>query len=120
MLQRCDNPKQISYKNYGAKGIKICDRWRTFENFKEDMGAIPEGMTLERINNLENYEPSNCKWASTFDQANNTSRSKFITYRGETKTISQFSKKYNIPYARLQYRIAHKWQIDDIFHDKKL
>ena len=71
MKQRCLNPKNISYKNYGGRGIMICERWMVFENFLADMGERPEGMTLDRIDNDGHYEPSNCKWSTWNDQASN-------------------------------------------------
>lgn len=72
MKQRCCNPKHRSYKNYGARGIKVCERWlNSFENFYSDMGAKPKGYTIERINDNGHYEPSNCKWATVAEQNRN-------------------------------------------------
>ncbi len=72
MIQRCYDTKCRSYRNYGARGIKVCDRWKeSFFNFLEDMGKRPSGKTLDRINNNGNYELSNCRWATPSEQAKN-------------------------------------------------
>lgn len=77
MKERCMNPNNKFYKNYGARGIKVCERWlESFAHFLEDMGERPNGHTIDRINNDGNYEPSNCKWATKKEQQNNTRRNK--------------------------------------------
>ena len=74
ILRRCNNPKSDSYKYYGARGIKVCDRWLIFENFLKDMGERPENLSIDRIDNDGDYEPGNCRWATSKVQASNKRR----------------------------------------------
>jgi len=72
MKQRCQNPKHPRFKDWGARGIRVCDRWQTFSNFFEDMGKKPSKThSIDRINNDGNYEPTNCRWATKSEQSKN-------------------------------------------------
>lgn len=76
MRERCGNPNSVAYQRYGGSGITVCERWGKLENFIEDMGLRPEGMTLDRIDGTKGYEPSNCRWATRVQQARNQSNNK--------------------------------------------
>ncbi|KKL15210.1 hypothetical protein LCGC14_2507890 [marine sediment metagenome] len=109
MKARCLNPKHKSYKNYGARGIKVYERWLKFENFLEDMGEKPKGLTLERIDNNGNYESSNCKWATWTEQANNTRKNKIITFKGKHLTVAQWARILKINVQMLYFRLKRNW-----------
>lgn len=98
MKARCCIKTNKKYPSYGGRGIKICDRWlESFSNFLEDMGRKPsKECTLGRIDNDGNYEPSNCRWETPLQQANNKRNNVFINYQGESFTIAQFARKVNM------------------------
>lgn len=93
MRRRCTNPKDAGYRRYGGRGITVCERWNDFANFIADMGPRPEGTSIDRIDNNGNYEPSNCRWADRFTQANNNRRNKWLEVNGVRKTYSQWANE---------------------------
>lgn len=105
MLQRCCNPKHNRYRIYGGRGIQVCERWRKFENFLEDMGPRPEGTSLDRINNDGNYEPSNCRWATDTDQSRNRSIVKSVCIDGVDRPIAEWAEIVGIDYGTIVSRI---------------
>lgn len=98
MKQRCYNSKSDQYYCYGARGIVVCQRWLdSFENFLKDMGNKPErSYTIDRIDVNGNYEPSNCRWATSIEQANNRRDNKWIIYKGKKYTISNFARLFKV------------------------
>lgn len=112
MIDRCCNNSNPSYKDYGARGITICERWSLFDNFLDDMGVKPEGKTIDRIENDGNYCPENCQWSDKTAQANNRRSSRIITHNGESLTLAQFARKFNISIGTLWYRLKSGWPMD--------
>lgn len=115
MKMRCHNPRATSYKFYGAKGITVCTRWHTFENFYSDMGPCPDGMTLDRINPKKNYCKSNCRWTTNEVQGNNRGNCVKIKHYGETKTLAQWARDPRCVVNPSTFRIRISilgWKID--------
>lgn len=121
MKSRCYNQKVRSYSNYGARGINICDEWLcNFEIFYD--WAIAHGysdnLSIDRKDNDGNYEPSNCRWATTKEQDNNKRSNRIITYQGQSLNIKQWSEILNIGYAALKRRLYKGWSIERAFNIK--
>lgn len=87
MMVRCEWGGHPSFEKYGAAGIRVCERWRDFSRFFEDMGPRPSGCSIDRIDGSKGYEPSNCRWATDVTQNNNTRRTVRLLYGGETITL---------------------------------
>lgn len=118
MISRCYNNKNKSYADYGGRGITVCDRWRnSFPDFIKDMGKKPTGLSIDRIENNGNYEPGNCRWANSFNQANNTRKNVYLTYKGETRTVNQWARHLNLANSTLRNRLDKlNWPIDKAFN----
>lgn len=115
MIQRCTNPRNGNYAYYGAKGVKVCERWLTFENFLEDMGERKGYKTIERVNRDGDYEPSNCRWATRKEQAQNRRDTRLITLHGVTKSLTQWAREKKLGVNMIRSRLARGWSIEDAF-----
>lgn len=114
MRKRCLNENDKSYHRYGGRGITVSDRWNDFAAFLQDMGSRPSpNHSIERIDNNGDYEPSNCKWATKLEQNNNTSRTRWISYLGETKTTRDWARSIGIPHRILYARLfRYRWSVE--------
>lgn len=109
MRQRCTNPRSTRFDRYGGRGISVCTRWSTFEQFFEDMGECPPGMTLERIDFDSDYSPENCVWADYKAQANNKSSNHWLTLGDKRMTLAQWSEQLGVPYSCVRARRQRGW-----------
>jgi hypothetical protein len=105
VVQRCTNPNRDTFSYYGGRGITICDRWKDFNNFYEDMGDPPEGHTLERKDNNVGYAKDNCVWATKEQQSNNTRRNRYIEVDGVKLTVAQWAKLSGVPAVTIIKRL---------------
>lgn len=121
MKDRCYKEYSKSFKDYGARGITICDEWlkspKAFYKWAFENG-YKEGLEIDRINNNKGYGPSNCRWATRLEQANNKRNNLFIEYKNETKTLAQWCRLFNLPYRKTHKRIyLYKWNIERALTD---
>lgn len=102
---RCTNPKHSNYKDYGGRGITICDEWIEFDQFFADMGYKGDGFSIERKDNNKGYSKDNCVWATAKEQANNRRNTFYLELGGEKIPISVFAKNNNISRSKIYQRI---------------
>ena len=120
MKKRCYNTKNVDYKNYGGRGITVCDEWMDFQNFYDWAIAngydetAPRGQcTIDRINVDGNYEPENCRWVDRYIQMNNKRNNRILTYNGESHTLAEWCEIVNIPYNCLKSRLNKlHWSVE--------
>jgi len=106
MKSRCYNPNNIQYKDYGGRGITICDRWlNSFLYFLEDMGTKPKGFSIERVDVNGNYEQKNCKWLPFEEQVHNRRKTVFVVHNGIKKPLSVVAKEFGIERRTLYTRV---------------
>lgn len=125
MIQRCYNKNSTEYKNYGGRGIRVCDEWKGrvgFLNFYEwaIFNGYSEKLTLDRIDVNGNYEPNNCRWATQKEQMNNTRFNFLVEFNGEIHTLKEWSEKVEIPYKTLHKRLKSGWEVNRAFCTPKM
>lgn len=109
MRQRCNNPRHAAFKNYGARGITVCERWESFENFLADMGEKPDGLSIDRKDNSLGYFKDNCRWATDVEQNRNTRSVRLVEYGGEARSIAEWSALNGWPHHVIASRLRSGW-----------
>lgn len=119
ICRRCYYSKDMSYKNYGARGIAVCNEWKddfmAFYNWSVCNG-YKEGLQIDRIDNNGNYEPSNCRWVTCKENCNNRRSNIYITYKGMTKTATEWADYLGVNRKAFNSRLRRKWDIDRVFN----
>ena len=115
MKQRCDNPNEKFYAHYGGRGIVVCKRWQKFENFLADMGPKPDGAhSIDRKDNNGDYKPSNCRWSTWVEQANNKRNNRVLEYQGRRQTVSEWARELGLKASTLHRRLGIGWSAADV------
>lgn len=116
MRNRCENPRRLAFKDYGARGIKVCERWKSFENFYADMGDPPSlKHELDRIDPNGDYEPGNVRWATDLEQANNRRNTRYVEYRGQKMPLTDAARLAGsiIHWEAAWARIESGWAVEN-------
>lgn len=121
MKQRCLNPNDPGYKDYGSRGITICDEWKEFPKFKDWAlnNGYADNLSIDRIEVDKGYSPDNCRWATPKTQNNNKRNNVMIEYKGKCQTVQQWSDETGIPYATILKRFRKNLPTEKIFEKKK-
>lgn len=116
MISRCEVPNNNRYQMYAGRGIKVCERWKDFNNFWNDIGQYhSKGLTIDRIDNNGDYCPENCRLATPKEQANNTRRNRLFGFNGLKKTLTDWATTIGINRSTLAQRYyVYKWSIEDV------
>lgn len=121
MMSRCYREKDPSYKNYGGRGISVCDEWHNIENFEKWVNENPyfNGATIDRIDADKNYEPNNCRWATMFEQCKNRRNSILIEYKGEVHNITEWAEITGLNRSTLNNRYWRGDRGDRLFEGRR-
>lgn len=131
LKQRCYNPKSTFYKNYGGRGITVCDEWLNSEMYdgRSTKGWIAfknwalsngyaDNLTIDRIDNSKGYCPENCHWVTMRTQQNNRRSNRLVTYKGKTQSLADWCRELNLNYGTIKCRIRRNWTIEKAFETK--
>jgi hypothetical protein len=114
IIQRCRNPRNKRYKDYGGRGITVCDQWLEYENFRN--WALENGyddkLTIDRVDNHQGYCPGNCRWATRKEQQRNMRSNHLLTACGQTKTLIEWSENTGLAYNTIRLRLKRGWSPD--------
>ena len=113
MLNRCNNPNDIRYTQYGGRGISICDEWNTFEKFATwaNNNGYQDTLSIDRIDVNKDYSPENCRWSTPYEQSCNKTNTRLVTFGGKTQCIAEWAKELNMPYKKLWRRFNLGWDV---------
>lgn len=112
MIQRCTNPNNRNYENYGGRGITVAPEWEKFENFFADMGNPPDGLSLDRIDNNRGYSKDNCRWATRCQQQRNTRGNNLLTFQGQTLCVSEWAERQHLNVMTIHTRLRRGWSVE--------
>lgn len=114
MIDRCYNESNPRYSNYGGRGVLVCDRWlNSFDDFLADMGARPQGCSIDRINVDGNYEPENCRWATPLEQGNNRTNNRLVEYDGKMMTAREWERSLGFTRGAIYNRLKAGWTVEE-------
>lgn len=115
MHARCSNPNHKEWPNYGGRGVRVCERWASFENFFADMGPKPsKEHSLDRTDNGLIYSKDTCRWATHVEQHNNTRRNRMLTFQGRTQMAAEWARERGMRYSTLHGRIQRGWSAERV------
>lgn len=119
MKSRCSDKNASGYEYYGGRGIKVCNRWKSFDLFYEDMGDRPEGFSIDRIDVNGDYKPENCKWSSISEQSYNRRNNRHIELNGEIKPLGKWIEQFGISRSCITGRLRRGWTPAEAFNGRK-
>lgn len=112
MMARCENEGGKDFHRYGARGVRVCDRWKDFANFIADMGPRPKGTSIDRIDNSKGYEPGNCRWADEKTQQRNKTTVHWVEFRGEKISLPELAERFGLKNDTLYQRYVAGWDLE--------